>query len=128
MNWSSIGTIILGGGGLVTGILALFSARANKGKIHSETEVNIANAEHTRESIHHSREMFLYDEMEKVHKKLRDDIEFLREEVGVLRRLIESHVPWDWEVIRQLKLAGIDFRDPPSLNYIKDTRKRKDEQ
>lgn len=46
------------------------------------------------------------------------EITALKEEVNALRSLIEAHVPWDWEVVRQLKLAGIEFRTPPTLNYI----------
>lgn len=108
MNWSSIGTFILGCGGLITGILALLSARANKDKINSETKINLTNAEQARETMHHSRENYLHEE-----------IILMREEITALRRLIELHVPWDWEIMRQLKLAGIEYREPPTLHYIK---------
>lgn len=118
-DWSTLGTIILGGGGLVTGILALFSARANKGKINSETKLNIANVEHTREQLHQSRELFLRNEIENIRQTFDHEIEELRDQVSSLQSLIEIHVPWDWEVVRQFKLLGIDFREPPTLNYIK---------
>lgn len=127
MDWSSLATLLLGGGGLVTGFLALYSARANRSKVHSETEMNFANAAHSRETMHQSREIFLREEMDKAHEKLHQEIMLLKEEVGSLRTLIESHVPWDWEVVRQLKLAGIDFRDPPTLNYIKNKLKLKED-
>lgn len=119
LDWSSVGTIILGGGGLVTGILALFSARASKGKINSETDINIANVEQSREKLHQSRELFWRNEVDKVRESFEREIKELRNEVTWLRVLIENHVPWDWEVVRQLKLAGIEFRNPPTLNYIK---------
>lgn len=119
-DFSSLLTYVLGGGGLITALIALFSARSNKDKTNSETYLNIANAQQSRENLHQSRETFLRDEMDKVHSNLQKEINNLKKEVSSLRVLIESHVPWDWEVVRQLKLAGIDFRDPPTLNYIKE--------
>lgn len=116
---TTLGTMILGTGGLITGALALFSARANRSKTTSEANLNIANAEQSRENLHQSREMFLRLEMENLRNNLQKEVNELRDEVISLRLLIESHVPWDWEVVRQLKLAGIDFRDPPTLNYFK---------
>lgn len=108
LNWSTIGTVILGSGGLITGVLALLSSKSNKNKIDSETDINIANVEQVRENLSQSRERFLSEE-----------ITALKQEVGWLRLLIENHVPWDWEVVRQLKLAGIEMTNPPTLNYIK---------
>lgn len=118
-DMSSLGTIILGGGGLVTGLLALFSARANRSKTDSETKVNIAAFEQTREALYQSREAFWRKEVNELHDSFEEEVETLRAEVAWLRILIENHVPWDWEVVRQLKLSGIDFRLPPTLNYIK---------
>lgn len=122
---TSLGTLILGTGGLITGALALFSARANRGKTNSETFVNIANAEQSRENLHQSREIFWRTEIDKMRESFEREIALLRDEVMSLRVLIESHVPWDWEVVRQLKLAGIDFRDPPTLNYLKSKKEEK---
>ena len=119
LDWSTLGTIILGGGGLITGILALFSARSNKNKLDSETDINVANAAQSREKLHQSRELFLRNEVDEVRQAFEREITELRNEVTWLRVLIENHVPWDWEVVRQLKLAGIEFRDPPTLNYLK---------
>jgi hypothetical protein len=116
---SSLGTLILGGGGLITGLLALFSARASKNKINSETTLNFASFEQSRENLHQSREIFWRSEVEKMQNSFESEVVGLREDVASLRILIENHVLWDWEVVRQLKLAGIEFRDPPSLNYIK---------
>ena len=115
---SSIGTMVLGGGGLITGLLAMFSARANRSKTNSETNINIASAEQSRENLHQSRELFWRAELEEVRKTFQSETIELRKEVTCLRMLIENHVPWDWEVVRQLKLAGFDFRDPPTLNYF----------
>lgn len=109
---------MLGSGGLVTGLLALVSAKSNRGKTNSETDLNLANVQHSREKLYQSRETFLRDEMEKMREVFDSEIAALKEEVSALRSLIESHVPWDWEVIRQLKLAGIEVRNPPTLNYI----------
>lgn len=113
MDIASIGTLILGGGGLVTGVLALLSAKTNKNKTKSETNLNIANEAHYRENIHQSREALLQKE-----------IILLREEVAALRTLIEKHMSWDWEVVRQLRLAGIEFREPPTLNYAKESKEK----
>ena len=123
LSGSSVGTMLLSGGGLITAILALFSARAAKNKTNSETDVNIAAVEMSRENLYQSREMFLHAEIERVKKELN----LMKEEISSLRSLIESHAPWDWEVMRQLKLAGIDFREPPTLNYIQDAARKKDE-
>lgn len=117
---TSFGTVILGASGLITGTLALFSARANRSKINSETNINIANAEQSRENLYQSRETFLRTEMQTAKTQLEKDIKNLQTEMSHVRSMIEKHVLWDWEVIRQLKLAGIDFRDPPTLNYIRD--------
>ena len=119
LHWSTFGTLVLGGGGLITGIIALFSARANKNKTFSETSLNYANAEQSRESIHQSRELFLRQEIKQAEEKFEEEIQKLRNELTAFRVLIEAHVPWDWEIMRQLKLAGIDFREPPTLNYMK---------
>lgn len=122
LNFATLGTLILGGGGLVTGILALFSARSSKDKLNSETKINVANVENSREQLHQSREIFLRTEMDKMHEVFEKELALLRSEVGWLRVLIENHVPWDWEVVRQLKLAGIEVRDPPTLNYIQSSK------
>lgn len=119
LDWSTAGTLLLGGGGLITGALALFSARANKQKVNSETNINIATLEQSRETLHQSRELFWRTEIEKMRETFEREIAAMRQELAALRMLIEAHVPWDWEVVRQLKLMGVDFRDPPTLNYIK---------
>lgn len=116
---STLSTLILAGGGLITGILALFSARSSKDKINSETSLNMGNAEALREKLYQSRETFWRDEVGSVKDTFALEIENLKTEISWLRALIELHVPWDWEVIRLLKLAGIDMRNPPSLIYIK---------
>ena len=127
LDWSSLGTIILGGGGLVTGILALFSARANKSKVNSETNLNIASVEASREKLHQSRELFWRTEMKQMRESFEREIQELRNEVTWLRVLIENHVPWDWEVVRLLKLAGIEYRDPPTLNYLQSKNDKPEE-
>lgn len=127
LNFTTLGTVILGGGGLITGILALFSARANKNKTNSETDINVANVESSREQLRQLREAFWQNEMDKVKESFQVELSHLRDEVGWLRVLIENHVPWDWEVQRQLKLAGIEYRDPPTLNYIKSKKNHTEE-
>lgn len=118
LSLSSLGTLILGGGGLITGLLALFSARSNRNKLNSETDINVASVEQSRESLRQARETFWQNELINVRDTFEKEIATLRDEIGWLRVLIENHVPWDWEVVRQLKLAGIEVRDPPTLNYI----------
>ncbi len=117
-GWSSLGTIILGTGGLITGCLALYSAKSNRNKINSEVDLNIISAESSHESLRQSRELFWREEMNQMRHSFEVEISQLRAELAAFRMLIEGHVPWDWEVIRQLKLAGIDHREPPTLNYI----------
>jgi len=119
MSVTEIGTLILGGGGLITGLLALFSANVNKRKTNTEADVNDANAANSREQLLQSREIFWRKEFETMQENFQSEIDELRTEVAWLRVLIENHVPWDWEVVRQLKLAGIEFREPPTLHYIK---------
>lgn len=127
MDIAAVGTLVLGGGGLLTGMLALFSATEGKRKTKSETKVNNANAETLREKLFQTREAFWRGEVEKVKESFEKEVEELRSEVAWLRVLIEAHVPWDWEAIRQLKLSGIAFRDPPTLNYIKNKINKSEE-
>ena len=117
---SSLGTIVLGGGGLITGLLALFSARANKNKTNSEVKVNMSTAEQIREKLYQSREEFWRGEVDHMQKCFSCDLGKLRNESAALRALIDRHLIWDWEVVRALKLAGVEVRDPPTLHYIKE--------
>lgn len=119
LNWSTVGTLILGSGGLITGVLALLSSRSSKNKIDSETQVNIASAAQSHEMLVQSRETFWRKETEFVKEAFEVELVSLKKEVAWMRVLIENHVPWDWEVVRQLKLAGIEVSNPPTLNYVK---------
>lgn len=119
MSVITVATLFLGGGGLITGLLALFSANVNKRKTNTEADVNDANAANSREQLLQSRELFWRKEFQTMQENFQSEIDELRTEVAWLRVLIENHVPWDWEVVRQLKLAGIEFREPPTLHYIK---------
>jgi hypothetical protein len=120
LSWSTVGTLVLGGGGLITGILALFSARSNKNKVNSEVKINLNTAEQIREKLYQSREEFWRSEVETLQKRFNCDLTKLRNESAYLRSLIDNHLLWDWEVVRALKLAGIELRDPPTLHYIKE--------
>lgn len=126
MNLSEAGSLILGGGGLITACLAFYSARANRTKISSEAGVNAATEKEIEqraiglsEKTYQARERFWEERVDKVKIQCEAEIDELREEIGWLRLLIEAHVPWDWEAIRLLKLNSLDMRDPPTLNYIK---------
>ena len=119
LNWSTVGTLILGSGGLITGVLALLSSRSSKNKIDSETQVNIASAAQSHEMLVESRETFWRKETEFAKEAFEVELVSLKKEVAWMRILIENHVPWDWEVVRQLKLAGIEVSNPPTLNYVK---------
>lgn len=119
LNWSTVGTLILGSGGLITGVLALLSSRSSKNKIDSETQVNIASAAQSHEMLVESQETFWRKETEFVKEAFEVELVSLKKEVAWMRILIENHVPWDWEVVRQLKLAGIEVSNPPTLNYVK---------
>lgn len=116
----TLSTIVLGGGGLITGAIALFSARSNKEKMNSEASVNRNNAETLREKLYQSREIFWREEVDHLQKSFNFDLSKLHNEAAVLRALIDRHLIWDWEVVRALKLAGIELRDPPTLHYIKE--------
>jgi len=119
LNWSTVGTLILGSGGLITGVLALLSSRSSKNKIDSETQVNIASAAQSHEMLVESRETFWRKETEFAKEAFEVELVSLKKEVAWMRILIKNHVPWDWEVVRQLKLAGIEVSNPPTLNYVK---------
>jgi hypothetical protein len=119
MSMATVGPLILGAGGLITGMVALFSVNVNKRKVHTEADVNDATAANSREQLLQSREIFWRKEFDDLHKTFQSEIDELKTEVAWLRVLIENHVPWDWEVVRQLKLAGIEFREPPTLHYLK---------
>lgn len=119
LNWSTVGTLILGSGGLITGVLALLSSRSSKNKIDSETQVNIASAAQSHEMLVQSQETFWRKETEFVKEAFEVELVSIKKEVAWMRILIENHVPWDWEVVRQLKLAGIEVSNPPTLNYVK---------
>jgi hypothetical protein len=116
---ATVGPLILGASGLITGMVALFSVNVNKRKVHTEADVNDATAANSREQLLQSREIFWRKEFDDLHKTFQSEIDELKTEVAWLRVLIENHVPWDWEVVRQFKLAGIEFREPPTLHYLK---------
>jgi hypothetical protein len=126
MDLSALGGIILGTGGAVTGGLSIFAVRANKNKTVSETGMNEASGKEIEqkaialsEQTYQARETFWSKQVETVRTDCEKEIAELREEIGWLRVLIENHVPWDWERIREAKLAGLDPPNPPTLNYIR---------
>jgi hypothetical protein len=144
VDLSTIGTFVLGGGGLLTGLLALYSARATKNKTQAEAGKTSADAGVSKatekeievravamsEKTFQDREKFWSDRVEEVRESCEKDVNELKEEVGWLRILIENHVPWDWEAIRKLKLADIEQRNPPTLNYVRkrEQQRKKEEE
>jgi predicted Holliday junction resolvase-like endonuclease len=65
------------------------------------------------------REEHWQSKLDKQERKLRGEIGDLRAEVNGLKSYINEHIPWDWEAVRQLRLAGIEIDNPPSLIYIR---------
>ncbi len=132
---SDIGTMLLGGGGLVTGCLSLYSIRTNLKNIDSEAGVNQATrrrieveAVALNEATEQRREEFWNKKLEDTKSEFNRQIHNLNEEIGWMRLLIENHVPWDWEVQRLLIKAGIEHRKPPTLQYIKSNTPIKDDE
>lgn len=130
---SEIGPLVMTSGALITSGLAVYYSRSNRNKIDSESGVNNASAKEIEERAatlsderYRKREEFWSQENAKIKKEWHEDIEELRDEVAWLRILIENHVPWDWEQMRKMTLAGIEHDRPPTLNYVK--RKRKEEE
>lgn len=119
---SEIGPLVMTSGALITSGLAVYYSRSNRNKIDSESGVNNASAKEIEE-----RAATLSDERYRKREEFwSQEIEELRDEVAWLRILIENHVPWDWEQMRKMTLAGIEHDRPPTLNYVK--RKRKEEE
>lgn len=132
---SDIGTMFLGGGGLVTGCLSLYSIRTNLKKIDSEADVNQATRQKIEaeavalnDATEQRREEFWNKKLEDAKSEFNRQIHNLNEEIGWMRLLIENHVPWDWEVQRLLIKAGIEHRKPPTLQYIKSKTQIKDDE
>lgn len=130
---STIGTWLLGSGGLITGGLSLYSIRSSRNKTDSETGVNSATkkkleteAATLSEESEIKREEFWNKKFDAQEEKFEAEIQELREELAWMRILIENHVPWDWETQRLLIQNNIEHRKPPSLNYIKGKMKEKD--
>lgn len=64
----------------------------------------------------------LDDQEHKFHGELgelRGEMRELRLESDTLKLFIHRHMPWDWEAVRKMTLAGIEHTDPPSLVYLK---------
>lgn len=57
-------------------------------------------------------------------QKFNKEIVDLKIEVESLKKYINEHMPWDWNAVRALRLAGIEIDDPPSLFYIKGEEKK----
>lgn len=126
VDLSTLGTMLLGGGGLITGGLSLYSIRSNLKKIESEAGVNDATKRKTEseaaalnEATEQKREEFWNKKLTDTKLEFNIKIEELHEEIGWMRVLIENHVPWDWETQHLLIQAGIEHRKPPTLHYIR---------
>jgi hypothetical protein len=122
VDLSTIGAFLLGGGGLVGSSIAIYMARANKTKIGAETKKLDTEAAKLDDDRFQTRELFWQREVQKVKDELNPKIEDLEREVASLKLLIEGHIPWDWEVLRKLRLNGIEQRDPPTLIWIEEQR------
>ena len=130
---SEIGPLVMTCGALITSGLAVYYSRSNRKKIDSDSNVNNANAKEIEERAatlsderYRKREQYWSNEVKTIKTECHEEIDELRDEVSWLRILIENHVPWDWEQMRKMTLAGIEHDRPPTLNYVK--RKRKEEE
>ena len=134
MNFQTVGMWVVGSGGLLTGSLSLYSMRANLGKTNSESGLNDATrkkieveAKSIVQEAERKREEFWNKKFDDNEKNFDKQIADLQDEVSWLRMLIENHIPWDWEVQRLLIKAGIEHRRPPTLQYVKNNRRKAEE-
>lgn len=126
--------LILGVGALGSPIslVILLRQRWRKGegeiRLDKVTETKLANEalaindkrERDREEVWEKRladQQMLHD---RDMSELRGEMRELRLESDTLKLFIHRHMPWDWDAVRKLTLAGIDHSDPPSLIYLKD--------
>lgn len=126
---STIGTFIIGSGGLLGSCIAIYMARANRKKTEAESiktssEARKLDTEAAKldDERYRDRETFWREEVEKVEKKFERKIDELEQKVAGLQLLIEGHIPWDWEALRKLKMNDIDQRDPPTLIWVEERR------
>lgn len=124
-NLSTLGAFVMGGGGLLASLIALYMARPNRNKLEADTGKTQAEekeietrAAKVSEETYQSREKFWNAQVQQVKEECHQEVSQLRREVGYLKALIEQHVPWDWETQRLLIQNGIDHPKPPTLNYI----------
>jgi hypothetical protein len=129
-NWV---TTILGIGALGSPIslVILLRQRWRKGEVEiklDETKVEldkqqISEVANRAAAINQDREQKREEHWQKKlddqEHKLQGEIGDLRAEVNGLKSYINEHIPWDWEAVRQLRLAGIEIENPPSLIYIR---------
>lgn len=88
-------------------LLSIKSRKTNTSKVESETNLNEAQQAEIVRRISESSE-----------EKFQRRIAKLEREIESLKLYINRHIPWDWKAVRELRLAGIDIEDPPSLQYI----------
>jgi predicted RNase H-like nuclease (RuvC/YqgF family) len=116
-------------GVVISAAVTLYNVRANREKTIAETaKTKAETAVTSREAAafdanrERLREEHWQEKLDKSEARFEAEIGELRDEVQMLRRFIERHVPWDWKAVRELRLLGSDIEDPPTLTYLKDGR------
>jgi homoserine dehydrogenase len=118
--------IVLGIGALGSpvSLLILLRQKWRKGEVDIEVEkVSVSEVANRAAAINQDRELKREEHWQKKldaqEYKFQGEIGELRAEVNGLKSYINEHIPWDWEAVRQLRLAGIEIENPPSLIYIR---------
>ena len=114
-----ISTLVLGGGGLIASLIAIFMVRANKGKVQADTKETEMRAVQLSDQIDAEHEKRWQEKFDSAQRNSDLKIAQLQDEVAWLKLLIENHVPWDWEVQRRMIQAGVEHAHPPTLNWIR---------
>jgi len=121
---SAIGSLIVSFGALITGAVALYMARASKGKTQAETKKLDTEAAKLDDDRFQAREVYWNGVVTSLKSEFEEKIDELERKVSGLQLLIEGHIPWDWEALRKLKLNDIEQRDPPTLIWIEEQRRQ----
>jgi hypothetical protein len=121
-----IGALVLGSGGLLTGLIALLTLRSKTSNVDSQTGLNkaqetevIQRASQINEQRERDRDREWERKIELVKQECNGKISELEEEVNILEIFIDSSVPWIWGAVRELRINGISYADAPSLPNIR---------
>lgn len=126
MTAQTILNVLLAMGTLASPIIALIFVRQQLRAGDTKIDLDKKDAAiKSREALsmdqdrEQKRETHWQTKLDDQELKLDQEIAELRAEVNGLKQYINEHIPWDWDAVRQLRLAGIEIDNPPSLIYIR---------